>query len=166
MPIGYQELAARPLKILAYGSAISTYILILIGGYVTTSNSGTACGSGPGFDSWPSCNGALFPNLSNPAQVIEYSHRMFTLVVAFFVISTVLLAWTRYRPAKNVVLFSTASLVGLFAQVILGMVTVTSDLNPVVSAAHLGLASAVFALVVVNAVMVWNLRQIPVEFRR
>ena len=166
MSIQYRELGTGLLKVLAYGSAVSTYILILIGGYVTTSNSGTACGSGPGFDSWPSCNGALFPNLSNPAQVIEYSHRVFTLVVAFFVIGTVLLAWTRYGSAKNVVLFSTASLVGLFAQVILGMVTVTSDLNPVVSAAHLGLASAVFALVVVNAVMVWSLRSLPVEFRR
>jgi len=46
------------------------------------------------------------------------------------------------------------------------MVTVTSALNPLVSAAHLGLASAVLALVVVNAVMVWNLRSIPVEFQR
>src|SRR2546422_6217795 len=118
MSIQYRELGTGLLKVLAYGSAVSTYILILIGGYVTTSNSGTACGSGPGFDSWPSCNGALFPNLSNPAQVIEYSHRVFALVVAFFVIGTVLLAWTRYRSAKNVVLFSTASLVGLFAQVI------------------------------------------------
>ncbi len=37
-------------------------------------------------------------------------------------------------------------------------VTVTSDLNPIVGDAHLGLASAVFAVVVVNAVMVRNLR--------
>ena len=100
------------------------------------------------------------------AQVIEFSHRIFNLVVAFFVIGTALLAWTRYRPAHDVVLFSTASFIGLFAQVVLGMVTVTSALNPLVSAAHLGLASAVLALVVVNAVMVWNLRSIPVEFQR
>ena len=161
MSIGQREPNARLLNIFAYGSVVSTYILILIGGYVTTSNSGLGCG-----ESWPSCNGAIFPSLNNPAQVIEFTHRIFNLVVAFFVIGTALLAWTRYRPAHNVVLFSTASFVGLFAQVVLGMVTVTSALNPLVSAAHLGLASAVLALVVVNAVMVWNLRSIPVEFQR
>jgi cytochrome c oxidase assembly protein subunit 15 len=165
MPVENQTPSAGLLKILAYGSAVSTYILILIGGYVTTSNSGTACGASPGAESWPLCNGAILPDLSNPAQVVEFSHRIFTLVVAFFIIGTALLAWTRYRPARNVVLFSTASFVGLFAQVILGMVTVTSDLNPIVSAAHLGLASAVFALVVVNAVMVWSGRPVPVDFR-
>src|SRR5207247_11215404 len=88
MSIQYRELGTGLLKVLAYGSAVSTYILILIGGYVTTSNSGTACGSGPGFDSWPSCNGALFPNLSNPAPVSEYSPRHYPLSVAFFVTRT------------------------------------------------------------------------------
>src|SRR5205809_6098085 len=153
MSIGQREPDARLLNIFAYGSVVSTYILILIGGYVTTSNSGLGCG-----ESWPSCNGAIFPSLNNPAQVIEFSHRIFNLVVAFFVIGTALLAWTRYRPAHNVVLFSTASLVGLFAEVILGMLTATSALNLFVRASYLGLASAVFALVVENAAFVWILR--------
>jgi heme a synthase len=161
MSMGSRESPTGLLRVFAYGSVVSTYILILIGGYVTTSNSGLGCG-----ESWPLCNGAVFPALDNPAQVIEFSHRIFNLVVAFFVVGTALLAWTRYRQAGNVVLFSTASFIGLFAQVVLGMVTVTTALNPIVSDAHLGLASAVFALVIVNAVMVWNLRSLPVEFRR
>ncbi len=161
MSIGSREPTSGLLRIFAYGSVVSTYILILIGGYVTTSNSGLGCG-----ESWPSCNGAVLPSFSNAAQLIEFSHRIFNFVVAFFVVGMTILAWTRYRAERNVVLFSTASFVGLFAQVALGMVTVTTDLNPVISDAHLGLASAVFALVVVNAVMVWNLRQIPVAFRR
>lgn len=142
---------------LAYGSVISTYILILIGGYVTTSNSGAACGSSPGTESWPLCNGGLLPNLNDPAQVIEFSHRIFNFVVSFFILGTAVLAWKRYRPERTVLLFSTGSFIGLFAQIVLGMVTVTTDLNPVVSDAHLGLAIAVFALVLVNAVMVRNL---------
>ncbi len=161
MSIGSREPATGLLRIFAYGSVVSTYILILIGGYVTTSNSGLGCG-----ESWPLCNGTVLPSFSNAAQLIEFSHRIFNFVVAFFVVGMTILAWTRYRGERSVVLFSTASFVGLFAQVALGMVTVTTDLNPVVSDAHLGLASAVFALVVVNAVMVWNLRQIPVAFRR
>ena len=155
--------SASLLRFLAYGSVISTYILILIGGYVTTSNSGAACGSSPGADSWPLCNGALLPSLNNSAQVIEYTHRVFNLVVGFFVLGTAILAWTRFRHVRGVVLFSTASFIGLLAQVILGMATVTSDLNPVVSDAHLGLASAVLALLVVDAVVAWNLR--PLSFQ-
>jgi len=161
MSIGSRQSATGLLRIFAYGSVVSTYVLILIGGYVTTSNSGLGCG-----ESWPLCRGAIFPNLNDPAQVIEFTHRIFNFVVAFFVVGTTVLAWTRYRQERNIVLFSTASFAGLFAQVILGMVTVTSALNPIVSAAHLGLASAVFAVVVINAVMVWNLRSVPVQFQR
>jgi len=145
----------------ALGSVISTYILILIGGYVTTSDSGLGCG-----ESWPLCSGAVFPALNNSAQLIEFSHRIFNFVVVFFVLGTALLAWTRFRPAKNVFLFSTASFIGLAAQVILGMVTVTTALNPIISDAHLGLASAILALVVVNAVMVHNLAAIPIKDSR
>src|SRR5207247_10094732 len=121
MSIQYRELGSGLLKGLAYGSAVSTYILILIGGYVTTSNSGTACGSGPGFDSWPSWNGALFPNLSNPAQLIEHSQTVSTLGVAFFVLRTVLLSWTRQRVATTVRASSSPPPAALFASAGLGV---------------------------------------------
>ncbi len=141
------------LRFFAYGSVISTYILIVIGGYVTTSNSGLGCG-----ESWPLCNGAVFPSLNNPEVVIELTHRLFNSVVGIFVLGMTIVVWTRYRSASNIVLLSTASLVALIAQVLLGMVTVTTSLNPIVSDAHLALASAILAIVVANAVMVRNLR--------
>jgi heme A synthase len=77
-----------------------------------------------------------------------------------------IVAWTRYRTAGNVVLLSTTSLVALIAQVLLGMVTVTTSLNPVVSDAHLALASAILAVVVANAIMVRNLTLRPTELRQ
>jgi cytochrome c oxidase assembly protein subunit 15 len=161
LSIGQNSVSPKILQIFAYGSVVSTYILILIGGYVTTSNSGLGCE-----ESWPLCSGAVLPNLNNYAQVIEFSHRAFNIVVAFFVLGTALLAWTRYRWARNVVIFSSASFAGLLAQVLLGMYTVTTGLDPVVSDAHLGLASAVFALVVVDAVMVWGVRSMPAVLPR
>lgn len=145
----------------AYGSVVSTYILILIGGYVTTSNSGLGCG-----ESWPLCKGAVFPSLNNAEVVIELTHRLFNSVVGVFILGMAIVAWTSYRKASNIVLLSTTSLVALIAQVILGMVTVTTSLNPVVSDAHLALASAILAIVVANAVMVWNLRSRPAELQR
>ncbi len=140
------------LRVFAYGSVVSTYILIVIGGYVTTSNSGLGCG-----ESWPLCKGAVLPSLNNPEVVIELTHRLFNSVVGVFILGLAIVAWTRYRKASNIVLLSTTGLVALVAQVVLGMVTVTTSLNPIVSDAHLALASAILAIVVANAAMVRNL---------
>jgi len=140
------------LRVFAYGSVVSTYILIVIGGYVTTTNSGLGCG-----ESWPWCKGAVFPSLNNPEVVIELTHRLFNSVVGVFILGMAIVAWTRYREANNIVTLSITSLVALIAQVLLGMVTVTTSLNPIVSDAHLALASGILAIVVANAVMVRNL---------
>jgi len=137
------------LRFFAYGSVISTYILIVIGGYVTTSNSGLGCG-----ESWPLCQGAVFPSLKNPEVVIELTHRLFNSVVGVFILGMSIVVWTKYRNASNIVILSTTSLVALIVQVLLGMVTVTTSLNPIFSDAHLALASAILAIVVADAVMV------------
>ena len=149
------------LRIFAYGSVVSTYILIVIGGYVTTSNSGLGCG-----ESWPLCKGAVFPSLNNPEVVIELTHRLFNSVVGIFILGLAIVAWTRYRTESNIITLSTTSLVALIAQVLLGMVTVTTSLNPIVSDAHLALASAILAVVVANAVMVRSLTMRPAELRQ
>ena len=143
------------LRILAYGSALSTYVLIVIGGYVVFSGSGVACGSS-GPDSWPLCNGQVIPTLSGPV-LVEWTHRLFTLVVGLFVLGTTIVAWTRYREERRVLQFSTASFLVLIGQVLLGMVTVKTDLNSLVSTAHLAVASALFATVILNAVTVRGL---------
>ena len=149
------------LRIFAYGSVISTYVLIVIGGYVTTSNSGLGCG-----ESWPLCKGAVFPSLNNPEVVIELTHRLFNSVVGFFILGMAIVAWTRYRRVSDIVLLSTTSLVALIAQVLLGMITVTTSLNPIVSDAHLALASAILVIVVANAVMVRNVTMRVGESRK
>jgi heme A synthase len=97
--------------------------------------------------------------------VIELSHRLFNFVVGIFILGMAIVAWTRYRGASNVVLLSTTSLVALIAQVLLGMVTVTTSLNPIVSDAHLALASAILVIVVANAVLVGTLTLRPGEMR-
>jgi heme a synthase len=140
------------LRILAYGSAISTYLLIVIGGYVVFSGSGLACGSS-GPDSWPLCNGQVIPTLSGPV-LVEWTHRLFTLVVGLFVLGTALVAWTRYRQEKRIVQLSAMSFLVLLGQIMLGMVTVKTDLDPLVTTSHLALASALFAVVILNAITV------------
>jgi cytochrome c oxidase assembly protein subunit 15 len=143
------------LRLLAYGSVLSTYVLIVIGGYVVFSGSGLACGSS-GPDSWPLCNGQVVPTLSGPV-LVEWTHRLFTLVVGLFVLGTAVVAWTRYREEKRVLQLSTVSFFILLGQILLGMVTVKTDLDPLVSTAHLAVASALFSAVILNAITVRRL---------
>ena len=140
------------LQILAYGSALSTYVLIVIGGYVVFSGSGIACGSS-GPDSWPLCNGQVIPTLSGPV-LVEWTHRLFTLVVGLFVLGTTIIAWTRDRQEKRILQFSTISFLVLLGQILLGMMTVKTDLDPLVSTAHLAVASALLAVVMLNVITV------------
>lgn len=148
MSVGSQR-RTLSLRILAYGSALSTYILIVIGGYVVFSGSGLACGS-TGPDSWPTCNGQVIPTLSGPV-LVEWTHRLFTLVVGVFVLGTTLVAWTQYRDQRRVLQFSTLSFLVLIGQILLGMVTVKTALDPLVSTAHLAVATGLLAAVMVNA---------------
>ena len=141
----------NPVRLLAYGSALTTYILIVIGGYVSATGSGLAC------PDWPLCQGQAIPPLEG-AVLIEYTHRVFAIVVTTFVLLTMLYALTKLRGERVVVALSTCSFLLLIAQIILGMVAVRTELNPFVSTAHLGLASGVFALVLANAITVRNLR--------
>lgn len=141
----------NPARLLAYGSALTTYILIVIGGYVSATGSGLAC------PDWPLCRGQAIPPLEG-AVLIEYTHRVFAIVVTAFVLSTMVYALRKLRGERVVLALSTGSFLLLMAQVILGMVTVRTELNPFVSTAHLGLATGVFALVLANAITVRNLR--------
>ena len=91
---------------------------------------------------------------------------MFNSVVGIFILGLAIVALTRYRESKNILLLSTTSFVALIVQVLLGMVTVTTSLNPIVSDAHLALASAILAILVANAVMVRNLTKRSAELRQ
>ncbi len=140
------------LQVLAYSSVVTTYLLIVIGGYVSASNSGGAC------PDWPTCKGQIIPQLTGNV-LIEYTHRLFALFAGILITGMVLTVWLRYKNERAVLLPSTVSFVSLIAQILLGMVTVKTDLNASVVAAHLGLASVVFGTVLVNAVAVRRISQ-------
>jgi len=130
------KLGAFPLLSLA--TAVSVYILIVIGGLVATNGYGLAC------PDWPLCNGQVVPTFTTPV-IIEYTHRVWTLLVTALVIATTVFAWKKYHWKNRVTKIATLTFILLLGQIILGMITVATRTLPLVVTSHLALATLVFA---------------------
>ena len=64
--------------------------LITLGGYVRIAGAGMGCS-----DHWPLCNGRLLPNLADPLEVLEWSHRWVAVMVSGAIAGLVAIAWRR-----------------------------------------------------------------------
>lgn len=128
----------QPFFLLSLATAVSVYILIVIGGLVASFDYGLAC------PDWPLCNGQVIPTFTTPV-IVEYTHRLWTLVVTALVIATTVFAWKKYHWGNKVTKISTVTFILLLGQIILGMVTVDTRTLPLAVTAHLALATLVFA---------------------
>lgn len=132
-------------RLLPAVTAGAIYVLIVIGGYVSAVGAGLAC------PDWPLCQGQVLPPLT-PAIAAELTHRFFTIAAGVLVLATTAMVWIRLRWVSKIVASATLCLGLLIAQVLLGMVTIQSQLQPAVVTAHLGLAMSVFATAILTAV--------------
>ncbi len=128
----------KAFPLLSLATAVSVYILIVIGGLVASYGYGLAC------PDWPLCNGQIVPTLTTPV-IVEYTHRLWTLVVTALVIATTVFAWKKYHWGSMVTVISTLTFILLLGQIVLGMVTVDTRTLPLAVTAHLALATLVFA---------------------
>ncbi|MHA2251591.1 MAG: COX15/CtaA family protein [Candidatus Kariarchaeaceae archaeon] len=123
-----------------YLLVITTYILVLLGGYVKAIHAGLAC------IDWPDCNDSIIPDLSNSGIFWEFFHRVWAMFNGFFMIGIALKSWT-YRA--SVPTLSNLCILGVVlygTQVIFGGLTVTTKLEPIIVVAHLGNAVAIIMI--------------------
>jgi heme A synthase len=131
---------------LTLATLVATVALVVLGGVVRVSDSGLGCGpAGSGVNGWPLCRGDLVPGL-DPGAVIEYAHRALASLVGLLVLAVAALAWRRLRAHRRVVRAALAAAALVIAQGLLGAATVERNLDPLLVAAHLGLAMLLLAL--------------------
>ena len=125
---------------LAWWSAISVYVLILVGALVRGQHAGLA------FPDWPLMNGRVFPGLQGPLAT-HYLHRLVALEVG---VMLGLFVW-RARRAEPRSAVSTFSLIafGLYlTQVVVGGLQVLTRLKPAPVVAHVALSALIWAALV------------------
>jgi heme A synthase len=138
----------RAYRRLALATIVMTFLLVIVGGIVRVSDSGLGCGpADSGFHGWPFCNGDVVPGL-DVNTIIEYSHRTLAGIVGLMMIALAVLAWRRHRGNRPLVRATIAAALLVLAQGLLGAATVENNLDETLVAAHLGLAMALFALVI------------------
>ncbi len=129
---------------LAYANLICLYATIVAGGYVASTNSGLAC------PDWPTCHGQIIPTFTTEV-VIEYTHRLAALLSGVFFLGVTAISWLRFKAVTPIIMTASIGFALLVAQILLGMVTVQSSLQPAIVALHLGLATAVFGFALLLA---------------
>ncbi|PAU80812.1 hypothetical protein CK500_14890 [Halorubrum salipaludis] len=135
-PVKYEHIAGLTL--------ILTYIVMLLGAYTSAIGAGLSC------PDWPSCYGTWVPFFqpdiiaNSPYSALqifaEWAHRGLAMTAGFFIAGTAVGAWIFYPDDTLVKWSATTALILLPIQVVLGGLTVTEDLEPIIVTTHLGVA--------------------------
>ena len=141
--------ALLDLRILGLITVLATYGLIVLGGVVRATDSGTAC------PDWPLCHGRVIP----PAEtkvLIEFSHRLAASLVGFMILGVVLQVWRLYRHREAMKWAAVLTVILLAAQVIVGYITVDTDTAAGVVAIHLSIALILISLLIFIVASAWT----------
>jgi len=104
-------------------------------------------GSGLGCSSWPNCSpGQLTPrDATSYHAIIEFVNRTFTGAVSIAVMAAVLGSFFRSPRRRDLIWLSLGLVAGVIAQIILGGITVLTDLHPVAVMSHFLLSMLLLA---------------------
>lgn len=135
-------------KRLTLTNAMAVWMLIVLGGLVRVTGSGTGCGA-----SWPRCDGHWLPALEYH-QMIEWNHRLFATLVGFLMIATVGSTLLWFRSRRRLLWLSLLAALTYMTQAVLGGITVLLHLDQTWVAAHMGNSMLLLASVILLALFV------------
>ncbi|HEY4122286.1 MAG TPA: COX15/CtaA family protein [Byssovorax sp.] len=124
-------------------TAIATYVLLLVGGLVHGTGSSLAC------PDWPLCHGQVFPAMEHGVEY-EHSHRLVAAAVSVLTVALAVWLFVDKRDRSLRPLAVAAPLM-VFAQALLGGLTVIFKLPRFITLSHLTLSMCFFSVTVVVA---------------
>jgi len=125
-------------------TAVSTLLLVAIGGVVRATGSGDAC------PDWPRCFGSWLPPLEFSA-VIEYSHRLAAAITGVLIFATAWVAWRRHRGDAAVVWPIVTAVFVAIVQAAIGRERILTGPDQLTVTVHFVTGMVLVALVVVSA---------------
>jgi heme o synthase len=148
---GPGDRVARRRMLLAAGG---TYLLIISGSLVVGSSASGTC------DAWPLCGGG-FTLAFDGLPAIQLLHRGIAALIGVLIVLTLVSVLARHRQQPAVRATVALTLAALAFQVAVGAAVVTLHLPAALRGLHLALASAVWAGMVILAVIVRRLSPQP-----
>lgn len=141
-----KRMQADSATLLTFITTALSLVIILTGALVRGSGATLAC------TDWPLCNGAVIPVGQGQAAMIHMAHRFAVVALG---IALALLVWQavqagRSGPVRRVALLALAA---YLAQAGVGALFVLTQAGRIWGAAHVGLAAATWALLVILSVM-------------
>lgn len=135
----------------AAAAVVVTYGVMLVGSFVSGSGYGLAC------NGWPLCNGEIVASTDATSVQVVFLHRVLALVLG---VAVVWLAWQGWQARSESALVSALAVtsLGLYVlQSLLGAANVWTELADGISAAHLGLGSALWLCLIWLNILVHRL---------
>ena len=132
----------------AFFTALTTYVLLLVGGLVHGTGSSLAC------PDWPLCHGTWMPKMEKGVEY-EHTHRLVAALVGVLtlVLGTMVVLIPRYRSFRAL---GVAAPIMVLIQAILGGITVLYRLPKPITLSHLTLSMAFFSVIIVIAIRMWQ----------
>ena len=130
---------------------VLTYAVIVIGAAVRVYDAGLSC------PDWPMCYGKAFPfpveeswGYTNWQVFLEWFHRLLAAVLGFLILAVAVLSFKNRKTHKGIFMWPLITIIILFLQVKLGMITVLLSNIHWTVAIHLGNAMLLFAALIVS----------------
>jgi heme a synthase len=133
------RLTPRAYRRITFAALVALVVIVVTGAAVRLTGSGLGC------PDWPRCTDTRFRAEASFHQLVEFSNRMFTGTVSVAVIAAVAGALIRVPRRRDLTWLSMGLVLGVLAQIVLGGVTVLTDLSPPIVAAHFLLSMVLIA---------------------
>lgn len=145
--LGGERVAGGGLAPLALATTAATFLLILIGAYIMGTGASLGC------TTFPLCNGGQALPTGSAAAQAHMLHRYAALGVGLLLAATVIRARRRHRDDRPLLAVVNVAGVLYLSQVAVGIGNVLWFIPPVLRVAHLALAFALWAALVVLSVL-------------